>query len=142
MKTYIPKKEEVTRTWYVLDMKGKTLGRAATEIAMVLMGKNKPHYTPNIDVGDFVVLVNADKFEVTGNKMLDKLYRRHSGYPGGLKEVNLRDLMKKHPDHAIRFAVSGMLPKNKLRAPRMKRLKVYTTPNHPHKAQRPVELNV
>lgn len=142
VKTYIPKEDEVKRTWYVLDLQGKNLGRTATQIAMVLMGKNKPTYTPNIDVGDFVVLINADKFEVTGNKMNDKMYRHHTGFPGGLKESNLQDLMKKHPDRAIKLAVSGMLPKNKLRARRMKRLKVYCAPTHPHQPQKPVELKV
>jgi len=140
VKTYIPKKESVERTWHVIDMEGKNLGRTATEIAMILMGKNKPSYTPNIDVGGFVIVVNADKFTVTGNKMTDKMYRRHSGYPGGLKEVSLKDVLKRRPERVIETAVSGMLPKNKLRAPRMKRLKIYCSPKHPHQAQRPVEI--
>ena len=142
MKTYVPKKDEVKRGWYVVDLEGKNLGRSATQIAMTLMGKTKPTYTPNIDVGDFVIVVNADKFNVTGNKLLDKLYRRHSGYPGGLKEMNLRDMLKKHPDRAIKLAVAGMLPKNKLRAKRMKRLKVFTGPRHDHQAQKPIELKM
>jgi len=142
VKTYVPKKDEVKRDWYVVDLEGKNLGRSATQIAMTLMGKTKPTYTPNIDVGDFVIVVNADKFNVTGNKLLDKFYRRHSGYPGGLKEMNLRDMLKKHPDRAIKLAVAGMLPKNKLRAKRMKRLKVFTGPRHDHQAQKPIELKM
>ncbi|MCD4783057.1 MAG: 50S ribosomal protein L13 [Candidatus Eremiobacteraeota bacterium] len=140
MKTYVPKKGEVTRGWHLIDLEGKNLGRTATKIAMILMGKTKPTYTPNIDVGDFVAVVNAGKFEVTGNKMTDKLYYRHSGYPGGLKETSLSDMLKKHPERVIKLAVAGMLPKNKLRAKRMKRLKIFTGPKHNLQAQKPVEL--
>ncbi|MCE1248343.1 MAG: 50S ribosomal protein L13 [Firmicutes bacterium] len=142
MKTYFPTLEKVERKWHVIDLAGKNLGRAATEIARILTGKIKPEFTPNIDVGDFVVVVNADKFTVTGNKLVEKEYRRHSGYPGGLKSINLKDLIKKYPERAIKFAVMGMLPKNKLRPDRMKRLKVYTTATHPHQAQNPVEKNL
>jgi large subunit ribosomal protein L13 len=142
VKTYCPSLEKVQRTWYVIDLAGKNLGRSATEIAKILTGKNKPEFTPNIDVGDFVIILNADKFAVTGNKLVAKEYRRHSGYPGGLKTINLKDMIKKYPDRAIMHAVMGMLPKNKLRAERMKRLKIYCTTKHPHQAQNPVEKNL
>ncbi|MFP4498402.1 MAG: 50S ribosomal protein L13 [Vulcanimicrobiota bacterium] len=142
MKTYTPTKESVKRDWYVIDVEGKTLGRAATEIAMLLTGKRKPSYSPHMDMGDFVIVLNADKFHTTGNKMTDKLYRRHSGYPGGLKETNLKTLLEKHPTRALEFAVKGMMPKNRLRSPRMKRLKIYTKDTHPHKAQNPVKKEI
>lgn len=142
MKTYVPKKDDVKRNWYVIDLKDKNLGRTATEIAKVLMGKHKPAYMPNIDMGDFVVVLNADKFSVTGKKMIDKMYVRHSGYPGGITSVSLKDMLAKHPEKAIMMAVNGMLPKNKLRDPRLKRMKVYCSENHPHEAQKPVELKV
>lgn len=140
MNTYVPKMKEIKRNWYVFDLKDKNLGRSASLIAMTLMGKNKPTYTPNIDVGDFVVVVNADKFVATGNKMDDKKYYRHSGFPGGLTELTMKELLTKHPERVIQFAVKGMLPKNKLRAPRMKRLKVFCAGEHPHQAQKPLEL--
>ncbi len=142
MKTYMARKEDIKRKWYVVDVEGKTLGRVATEIARVLMGKHKPEYTPHLDMGDFVIAINADKFVVTGKKMVQKMYRRHSGYPGGLKEQNLKELLSRHPERVLEYAVRGMLPKNKLRSRRMKRLRIYCSPDHPHKAQKPEKLNI
>lgn len=142
MKTFVPSMEDVKRTWHIVDASGKNLGRTASLIAMVLMGKHKPEYMPNIDTGDFVIVVNADKVAITGNKIEDKMYYHHSGYPGGLKSINLKGMLEKHPERVLENAVSGMLPKNKLRDDRMKRLKVYCNPEHPHKAQKPVELAV
>ena len=142
MKTKVLKKAEVKRNWYVVDAKDKILGRLASKIAVVLTGKHKPQYTPHVDCGDFVLIVNADKFRVTGNKLKDKVYYSHSFFPGGLKKVHLELMLKKHPERAIYHAVSGMLPKNKLRARRLKRLKIYADSNHPHSAQspQPIEL--
>ncbi len=137
MKTFNPKKESIKREWHLIDLKDKNLGRAASEIAVLLSGKHKPTYARHVDTGDFVIIINADKFNVTGNKIMDKMYRRHSGYPGGLKEANLKTLLEKQPERIIRFAVSGMLAKNRLRERRMKRLKVYTGQEHPHHAQNP-----
>jgi large subunit ribosomal protein L13 len=142
VKTFSPTTESVVRNWYVIDLKDKTLGRAATEIAKILSGKHKPIFSPHIDTGDFVIVLNAGKFNVTGRKMLQKLFIHHSGYPGGYKEENLTELMARFPDRPIRMAVNGMLAKNKLRAPRMKRLKVYLGEDHPHKAQGPVVYNL
>jgi len=142
MKTYLPKEEDIIKKWWVVDASDKTLGRLCTKIATVLMGKNKPIYTPHMDVGDRVIIVNADKIKLTGNKIHDKMYYRHSGYPGGLKEITCGDLLKKHPERLIEFAVKGMLPRNKLRKIRMKKLKIYKGSNHPHKAQQPEELNI
>lgn len=142
MKTFSPTKESVVRNWFVIDLKDKNLGRAASEIAKILSGKHKPTYSPHIDVGDFVIVLNADKFNATGRKMLQKLFIRHSGYPGGYKEETLTELMAKFPDRPIRHAVNGMLAKNRLRALRMKRLKVYLGEEHPHKAQMPVAYNI
>ncbi len=142
MKTKVLKKNEVERTWYLVDAKDKVLGRLASRIAVILMGKHKPQYTPHIDCGDFVVVVNADKFRVTGKKMQDKIYYSHSFYPGGLKQINLSQMLKKNPEKAIYHAVSGMLPKNRLRARRLKRLKLYIGAEHPHKAQAPKEIEL
>jgi large subunit ribosomal protein L13 len=142
VKTYSPTVESVKRDWYVLDMKEKNLGRTAAEIARMLTGKNKPIYSTNIDTGDFVIVVNADKFSVTGNRMTKKLYRRHSGYPGGFKEFTMKELMVKHPLKILELAVMGMLPKNRLRAKRIKRLKLYTGENHPHIAQQPIPMEI
>jgi large subunit ribosomal protein L13 len=142
MKTYLPNEKDLIKKWWVVDANDKTLGRLCTKIATVLMGKNKPIYTPHMDVGDRVIIVNADKIKLTGNKLNDKMYYRHSGYPGGLKEITCGDLLKKHPERLIEFAVKGMLPKNKLRKVRMKKLKIYKGSNHPHKAQQPEELNM
>ncbi|MGB3478991.1 MAG: 50S ribosomal protein L13 [bacterium] len=140
MKTKVLKKDEVSRTWYVVDAADKVLGRFASRIARILIGKNKAQYTPHLDCGDFVVIINADKFRVTGKKLKDKIYYSHSFFPGGLKQINLENMLKKHPGRAIYHAVSGMLPKNRLRAKRLKRLKIYTSPDHPHKAQAPTRV--
>ncbi|KPK73124.1 50S ribosomal protein L13 [candidate division WOR_3 bacterium SM23_60] len=137
MVTKVLKKGEVVRRWYVVDASDKVLGRLATRISRILIGKHKPQYTPHVDCGDFVVVVNADKFRVTGKKMKDKIYYSHSFYPGGLKRISLELLLRKQPEKVLYHAVSGMLPKNRLRAPRMKRLKLYTAPDHPHTAQKP-----
>lgn len=142
MVTKVLKKAEVVRTWYVIDASGKVLGRMATRIARVLIGKHKPQYTPHVDCGDFVVVVNADKFRVTGKKMKDKIYYSHSFYPGGLKRISLESLLQKQPEKVLYHAVSGMLPKNRLRAQRMKRLKLYTSPDHPHMAQMPAQIDL
>ncbi len=142
MKTFMQRKEDVQRDWYVVDATGKTLGRLASEIAKILMGKHKPTYTPHVDGGDFVVVVNAEKVFVTGKKLDKKVYYWHTGYPGGLKQATLRELFQKKPEEVIRLAVRGMLPKNKLRDRRMKRLKVYAGPEHPHKAQNPKPLEL
>ena len=141
MKTKVLKKNDVVRNWYVVDAGDKILGRLASRIARILIGKNKPQYTPHVDCGDFVVVVNADKFRVTGKKLADKIYYSHSFYPGGLKQINLGLMLKKHPTRAIYHAVSGMLPKNKLRAKRLKRLKLYTSTDHPHEAQSPAKID-
>ncbi|MFN2168427.1 MAG: 50S ribosomal protein L13 [Anaerolineae bacterium] len=137
MRTYSAKAHEIQREWYVVDASGETLGRLASRIASVLRGKHKPIYTPHVDCGDFVIVVNADKVRVTGRKMDQKFYYRHSGYPGGLKQISLRDQLDRHPDRVIRLAVRGMLPKNRLGRQMIKKLKVYATPDHPHQAQQP-----
>jgi large subunit ribosomal protein L13 len=141
MDTYFPKAGEVQKKWFVVDASDQILGRLATFLANVLTGKVKPEYTASQDVGDFVVVVNADKIVVTGNKRSDKVYHRHTGYPGGLKSIRFSDLQKKAPEKAIVEAVSGMLPKNKLRAVYLKKLKVYSGAEHPHQAQRPETLS-
>ncbi len=140
MKTYAVKAGEIERKWYVVDAEGQTLGRLATKIAVILRGKHKPIYSPHIDTGDFVIVVNADKIRVTGQKMGQKIYYHYSGYRSGLKETPLAELMAKHPTRAIEFAVRGMLPKNRLGRALIKKLKVYAGPEHPHKAQQPQEL--
>lgn len=137
MKTYVAKAGEIERKWYVIDAEGKTLGRLATEVASLLSGKKKPEYTPFLDTGDFVIVVNAAKVEVTGKKFTDKLYRHHTGYFGGLKEVNFKTLMAKHPTYAVEYAVKGMLPKNSLGRDMFKKLKVFAGPEHNHEAQKP-----
>jgi large subunit ribosomal protein L13 len=142
MATYFPKKGEIDKRWYVVDADGKPLGRLASAIAVILMGKNKPNYTPFIDMGDYVVVINADRIKLSGNKMNQKLYRRHSGYPGGLKEELAKDIFAKSPGKLVRLAVWGMLPKNKLRAVRIKKLKIYRGASHPHQAQMPELLPV
>ena len=136
------KKEEVTRNWYEIDAEGKILGKIATEIAVRLMGKHKPSYTPHVDGGDYVVVINADKFAVTGNKMLNKKYYRHSGYPGGLKVRNLEEMLEKKPTEIIRKAVERMLPKNKLGNQMINRLKIYTGNEHNHVAQKPERIEL
>ncbi len=142
MKTFMLRKEDVKRDWYLVDATGKTLGRLASEIAKILMGKNKPTYTPHVDGGDFVVVINAEKIFVTGKKLNQKIYYRHTGYFGHLKETTLKEMLEKKPEEVIRLAVKGMLPKNRLRDRRLKRLKVYAGAEHPHKAQnpKPIEL--
>ncbi len=142
MKTYSAKPTEVTRDWYIVDASGQTLGRLATVVATYLMGKHKPMYTAHIDCGDTIIVINAAQIVVTGNKLEDKKYYRHSGYPGGIKEITLADQMIKNPAKVIEHAVAGMIPKNKLVDERMKRLKVYATAEHPHAPQSPKELNV
>lgn len=142
MKTFVAKPDNDTKAWYVVDAEGKVLGRLASEIAAVLRGKNKAEFSPFQDMGDFVVVINADKVKVTGNKAEQKMYRRHSGYPGGLKETTYTHMMKTHPTRIIEAAVRGMLPKNALGRQMFKKLKVYAGSEHPHEAQKPVELKV
>ena len=142
MKTYTVKPEDIERRWYLVDAEGKTLGRLASRIATILKGKHKPIYTPHADVGDYVIVINAAKIHVTGRKMLQKVYYRHSGYPGGLKRTTLRDLLQRHPTRAIEFAVKGMLPKNRLGRRMFKKLKVYAGSEHPHQAQKPQVLEL
>jgi large subunit ribosomal protein L13 len=140
MKTYNAKPGEIAREWYVVDADGKTLGRLATEIADTLRGKNKPQYTPHVDTGDFVVVVNAEKINVTGNKLDQKRYYRHSGYPGGLKSRPLREQLERRPTEVLRKAVKGMLPRNRLARAQITKLKIYAGPEHPHEAQAPKPL--
>src|SRR5580765_3219789 len=140
MRTYSAKPHEIARTWYVVDAEAQTLGRLATQIAGVLRGKGKPAYTPHVDTGDFVIVVNAEKIHVTGNKLDQKIYYRHSGYPGGLRSRPLREQLERRPEDVIRKAVKGMLPKNKLAAAQLRKLKVYAGPEHPHAAQNPAPL--
>lgn len=142
MKTYSPKKDEIERQWWVVDAEGKTLGRLATQVAMRLRGKHKPIYTPHADTGDFVVVINADKVVVTGRKEDDKIYRRHSGRPGGLKEETLRERRARRPEMIIEAAVWGMLPKNSLGRQLYRHLKVYAGAEHPHQAQQPEVLEL
>ncbi len=142
MKTYSAKTGEITRDWYVVDAEGQILGRLATQIADRLRGKGKPQYTPHIDSGDFVVVVNADKIAVTGNKLEDKMYYRHSGYPGGLKTRPLREQLERRPTEVLRKAVKGMLPRNRLARRQITKLKIYAGPVHPHEAQAPKTLEV
>jgi len=141
-KTFVTKNTDVQREWFVVDAAGQTLGRLATRVASMLRGKHKPIFTPAVDVGDYVVIVNADKIHVTGRKMDQKIYYRHSGYPGGLREITLRNLLHKHPTRVIEHAVRGMLPKNRLGRQMFKKLKVYAGPNHPHEAQQPQSLEL
>ncbi len=140
MKTYVPKKGEVEQSWYVVDATGQNLGRLASDIARVLRGKHKPTYTPNYDVGDFVVVVNASKVAFTGKKLTDKTYYRHSGYPGGLREFSLEKMLEQHPERVLEKAVRGMLPHNRLGEDMYRKLKVYSGADHPHEAQRPRDL--
>jgi len=142
VKTSSAKSHEIERKWFVIDAQGQTLGRLATRVATVLRGKHKPIYTPHIDCGDYVIVVNADKINVTGKKLDQKMYYRHSGYPGGLKQVSLRRQLQTHPERVIEAAVRGMLPKNRLGRKMFKKLKVYDGPDHPHQAQQPEPLDV
>ncbi|MCJ7679362.1 MAG: 50S ribosomal protein L13 [Candidatus Aminicenantes bacterium] len=139
MKTYVPKKEEMEKKWLLVNADGKILGRLATEVSVLLRGKNKPEFAPFVDMGDFVIVINAEKIKVTGNKLDQKKYYSHSGYPGGIKEKTLKDLMEKKPEDVIRKAVWGMIPKNKLGRAVFKKLKVYRGTDHPHQAQTPHE---
>lgn len=139
--THATKPSDVKRNWYVVDAQGKTLGRLATRIATVLKGKHKPIYSPSLDTGDYVIVVNADKVVVTGRKLDAKVYFRHTGYPGGLKQVTLRDQLAKHPEHMLQAAVRGMLPHNRLGRAMFKKLKVYARADHPHGAHRPKQLD-
>jgi large subunit ribosomal protein L13 len=142
MKTLFAKKTEVQKKWHVIDADGMVAGRLASRVSMVLRGKDKPVYTPHVDTGDFVIIINADKVRLTGNKLEQKAYYRHSGYPGGLKKVLAKDLMKDSPEKIIISAVKGMLPKNKLGRRQLSKLKVYSGPDHPHKAQNPDVLKL
>jgi len=142
MTTYAAKKDEVERAWYVVDAESKVLGRLATRVADVLRGKHKPIFTPYVDTGDFVVVINAEKVHLTGSKMDSKKYYRHSGYPGGLKVTTPAQLLRKKPEAIIRHAVKGMLPKTKLGRQQFRKLKVYAGKDHPHQAQQPSELKV
>jgi large subunit ribosomal protein L13 len=142
MKSYMARPLEVERKWYVVDAEGQTLGRLATEIATILRGKNKPQYTPHVDTGDFVVVVNAEKVVVTGRKAEQKVYRRHSGYPGGLKETSYEQMMERRPTEILRRAVKGMMPKNRLARQQLRKLKIYAGPEHPHAAQNPQPYEV
>ena len=137
MKTYVPKLGEVSKTWHIIDAEGKILGRVAVEAAVLLRGKHKPQFTPFLDCGDHVIIVNAEKAKVTGNKAKDKIYYRHSGYPGGLKEVTYEEMIAKHPTRAMTLAVTGMLPHNRLGRSLARHLRVYAGPDHPHEAQDP-----
>jgi large subunit ribosomal protein L13 len=140
MKTYSAKPKEVEQRWYLVDAEGQTLGRLATRIADTLRGKRKPEYTPHVDTGDFVVVVNAEKISVTGKKREDKIYYRHSGYPGGLRERTLADELERRPTEVLRKAVKGMLPRNRLARRQLTKLKIYAGPEHPHEAQNPAPM--
>ncbi len=142
MKSYMARPLEVERKWYVVDAEGQTLGRLATEVARILRGKNKPQYTPHVDTGDFVVVVNAEKVVVTGRKAEQKLYRRHSGYPGGLKTTTYEQMLERRPTEILRRAVKGMMPKTRLARQQLRKLKIYAGPEHPHAAQNPQTLEV
>ena len=142
MRTYMTKPEEIERQWYVVDATGQTLGRLATKVADILRGKHKPIYTPHVDTGDYVIVINAEKIELTGKKWEQKKYYRHSGYPGGLKEITYDKLLKKNPEFIIEKAVRGMIPHNRLGRQIIKKLKVYAGPDHPHQAQQPKELEL
>jgi large subunit ribosomal protein L13 len=142
MKTYVANPTDRERNWLVVDAAGKTLGRLATQIADLLRGKGKPTYTPHVDVGDFVVIVNAEKIRVTGNKLAAKRYYRHSGYPGGLRSRTLAEMLERRPEEVIRKAVRGMLPRSRLGRKQLTKLKVYAGPDHPHAAQKPQPLEI
>ena len=142
MKTFVAKPETVKRDWFVVDATDKTLGRLASEIARRLRGKHKPEYTPHVDTGDYIIIINAEKVTVTGNKAEDKMYYRHSGYPGGIKEINFNDLQARKPEMIIEKAVKGMLPKNPLGRAMFRKLKVYAGPEHGHSAQQPIALEI
>ncbi|HYY21505.1 MAG TPA: 50S ribosomal protein L13 [Thermoleophilaceae bacterium] len=142
MRTFVATPATRERRWLLVDASGKTLGRLATQVADALRGKRKPEYTPHIDVGDFVVVVNAEKVRVTGNKREEKIYYRHSGYPGGLRSRTLGEMLERRPEEVVRLAVRGMLPKNRLGRAQLRKLKVYAGPEHPHEAQKPEPMEV
>ncbi|NLM42224.1 MAG: 50S ribosomal protein L13 [Firmicutes bacterium] len=142
MKTYAAKPQEVERKWYVVDAEGQTLGRLASQVAAILKGKHKPIYTPHVDTGDHVIVINAEKVHLTGKKLHNKKYYRHSGYPGGLKTITAGDLLNRHPERVIKAAVWGMIPHNRLGRKMIKKLKVYAGPEHPHEAQKPEKLEL
>jgi len=142
MKTFVPKRNEIERKWWLIDADGKILGRLATEISILLQGKRNPEFVKFMDSGDFVVVINAEKVKVTGKKLEQKKYYSHSGYPGGIRERTLKELLEKNPEDVLRKAVRGMIPKNKLGRAVYKKLKVYTGPDHPHEAQMPQEYHI
>lgn len=142
MSTQTVKLKEIERNWYIIDLDGKVLGRTATEIARILRGKHKPTFSPSVDVGDFVVVVNAEKLLLTGNKINDKMYYHHTGYPGGIRSINAAQQLEKKPEDLVFKAVRGMLPKNRLGRQMLKKLKVYAGPEHPHTAQKPNVLEI
>lgn len=142
MRTISATSDSVQKNWYVIDATGKTLGRLATEVANRLRGKHKPEYTPHADTGDYIIVVNAEKVQVTGNKEADKKYHRHTGYPGGLKTVSFQEMRERRPTRTIELAVKGMMPKNRLSRQMMKKLKIYAGAEHPHTAQQPVALDI
>jgi large subunit ribosomal protein L13 len=139
-KTYVPKASEITQEWYLVDASNQILGRLASKIAAVLLGKHDPRFTPGVDTGNYVVVINAERIVVTGNKMEEKMYYRHSQYPGGLKEISLKKQLESHPDRVLKSAVWGMMPHNKFSRQLIKNLKIYAGPNHPHQAQQPKPL--
>ncbi len=141
-KTYTPKPQDIEQKWWIVDAEGQTLGRLASKIAPILRGKHKPIFAPNLDVGDFVIVINCDKIVVTGTKMEEKMYYRHSGYPGGLSEINLEDNLRRFPDRPLYEAIKGMLPKNALGRATMRKLKIYAGSDHPHEAQKPTVLEL
>jgi len=142
MKTFMAKEKDVQKKWYVVDATNKVLGRLASQIAIKLRGKDKPIFTPHVDTGDFVIVVNAEKVRLTGKKWENKYYYRHSGYMGGLKQMTAKELLEKKPEELIRHAVKGMLPKNRLGRRLLKKLKIYAGPNHPHEAQKPEKWEI
>ena len=142
MKTYAAKKEEVTKKWYLIDAKNEVLGRVASKVASILKGKHKAIYTPHVDMGDNVIIINADKIRLTGTKPLKKIYYRQSGYPGGLKAISYQEMMKKDPTFALRSAIKGMLPHNRLGRKQLLNVKIYSGENHPHQAQKPEKLEI
>ncbi len=142
MRTFSPKGNDITRQWHVVDASGVVLGRLASQVAVLLRGKHKPIFAPHVDTGDFVIIINADKVELSGNKLERKMAYRHSGYPGGLRSVSYAELMEKHPERAVEKAVRGMLPKNSLGRKTLRKLKVYAGPDHPHSAQQPVPFEI
>ena len=140
--TYATTPAIIERNWWVIDARGMTLGRLASKVAPFLRGKHKPYFTPHLDTGDYIIIVNADKIHVTGKRMDQKIYYRHSGYPGGLKQMTLREMMKRRPTRPVKLAIKGMLPKGPLGRQMMKKLKVYAGPQHPHQAQQPQALDI